>query len=338
MQVKHFTVLSLTLAGIVSVSGLFADTSEQWNDNAAGNVTVSKNLQWKRLPPKSVKPVVHATDSAKANSKRYPIQQVQLLQPVTPPMTPAQRDTIYPELRPQERTVPGGATLLPTPPPVISKPRAEVPKETAPTKEDEPKDESRQSRHYTDSPAKTVEKTAVPESTLPAKPLPAPIPPRTTDITVKPRTGKGIICPDDAGFKSIRDISVDIRPKSGELPTECPLIATSYNGRHFDRMCFQWKASAVCTKGAYLEDVQLERYGHSVCPVLQPVISGAKFFATVPLLPYKMGITPPNECVYTLGYYRPGNCAPYMLDPFPISVRAVAFEALAVGGAVAVIP
>jgi hypothetical protein len=40
-----------------------------------------------------------------------------------------------------------------------------------------------------------------------------------------------------------------------------------------------------------------------------------------------MGLRPPNECVYTLGYYRPGNCAPYMFEPFPLSVRAAAAEA-----------
>ena len=31
--------------------------------------------------------------------------------------------------------------------------------------------------------------------------------------------------------------------------------------------------------------------------------------------------------MYTLGYYRPGSCAPYMLDPLPISVRAGLMEA-----------
>jgi len=124
----------------------------------------------------------------------------------------------------------------------------------------------------------------------------------------------------------------------GELPKECPLVASAYTGRYYNRTCFLWTASAVCTKGAYFEDVQLERYGHSLCPVLEPIFSGLRFFVTVPLLPYKMGLIPPNECVYTLGHYRVGSCAPYMLDPLPVSVRAVLFEAAAVGGAIAIIP
>jgi hypothetical protein len=28
-----------------------------------------------------------------------------------------------------------------------------------------------------------------------------------------------------------------------------------------------------------------------------------------------------------LGYYRPGSCAPYKIDPLPISVRAALYEA-----------
>ncbi|KKL25969.1 hypothetical protein LCGC14_2399990, partial [marine sediment metagenome] len=91
---------------------------------------------------------------------------------------------------------------------------------------------------------------------------------------------------------------------------------------------FAWKASGLCHKPLYFEDVHLERYGHSHGPYIQPIISGAHFFLSVPILPYKMGLYPPNECMYTLGYYRPGSCAPYLLDPLPISIRA----ALAQGG------
>jgi hypothetical protein len=50
------------------------------------------------------------------------------------------------------------------------------------------------------------------------------------------------------------------------------------------------------------------------------------------MLPYNIGLQTPNECIYTLGYYRPGSCAPYKIDPLPISVRAVLFEAGVVTG------
>ena len=71
---------------------------------------------------------------------------------------------------------------------------------------------------------------------------------------------------------------------------------------------------------------------------MQPVISGAHFFVTVPVLPYKMGLYPPEECIYTLGYYRPGSCAPYLLDPIPLSIRAGLAEAGVWTGMVFLVP
>ena len=101
---------------------------------------------------------------------------------------------------------------------------------------------------------------------------------------------------------------------------------------------YMWKASGLCHKPLYFEDIQLERYGHGCGPFLQPIASGAHFFLTVPLLPYKMGLEPPDECMYTLGYYRPGSCAPYMLDPIPLSARAGLAEAGVVTGMIFLIP
>jgi hypothetical protein len=122
------------------------------------------------------------------------------------------------------------------------------------------------------------------------------------------------------------------------LPIECPLIDETFEPRSWVASTYVWKASAACHKPLYFEDVHLERYGHSVGPILQPFASSAHFFGTIPLLPYKMGVHTPNECMYTLGYYRPGNCAPYMLDPIPLSARGALFQAGAVAGGVVVIP
>jgi hypothetical protein len=73
-------------------------------------------------------------------------------------------------------------------------------------------------------------------------------------------------------------------------------------------------------------------------PWVQPFASAANFFCTIPILPYKMGLELPNECVYTLGYYRPGDCAPYLFDPLPLSVRGMFFEAGTWVGACALFP
>ena len=139
----------------------------------------------------------------------------------------------------------------------------------------------------------------------------------------------------------INQITHDISTAGEMFPEECPLI----QGGPPDRLThgwapitFTWKATALCHKPAYFEQVQLEQYGHSWGPYLQPVVSGAHFFLTVPVLPYKMGLYPPNECIYSLGYYRMGSCAPYMLDPLPLSIRAALFEAGAWTGAVFLIP
>ena len=67
-------------------------------------------------------------------------------------------------------------------------------------------------------------------------------------------------------------------------------------------------------------------------------MSGVHFFGTLPILPYKMGIRTPNECVYTLGYYRPGSCAPYLIDPVPFTWRAAAFQGGVATGLSFIIP
>jgi hypothetical protein len=54
-------------------------------------------------------------------------------------------------------------------------------------------------------------------------------------------------------------------------------------------------SSGFCHRPLYFEDVALERYGRSH-GMAQPFISAGKFFATVPLLPYKMVQQPPGVC------------------------------------------
>ncbi len=145
-------------------------------------------------------------------------------------------------------------------------------------------------------------------------------------------------CPDRSSFKSIHELSDNVTPKKGKFPPECSLAHEDYEPRAWTPTTFAWTASAMCHKPLYFEQVQVERYGHSWGPIIQPVLSGAHFFITVPILPYKMGTYPPGECMYSLGYYRPGSCAPYMLDPFPISVRGGLIQTGVIVGAAAIIP
>jgi len=73
---------------------------------------------------------------------------------------------------------------------------------------------------------------------------------------------------------------------------------------------FNWQATNFFHRPLYFDDTPLERYGQTKHPLIQPVVSGARFFGTFPILPYKMGTDRTGDCVSTLGYYRPGSCAP----------------------------
>jgi len=164
------------------------------------------------------------------------------------------------------------------------------------------------------------------------------------DITLDPEQSRDrreiidIDCPSPDDLDPIDKLTTDISITPGPEPKECTLGEKIFEPRTWAPSVFTWKASGLCHKPLYFEDVHLERYGHSHGPLLQPIISGGRFFLTIPALPYLMGVEPPAECLYTLGYYRPGDCAPYMLDPIPLSVRGALFQAGAVTGMVAIVP
>lgn len=136
------------------------------------------------------------------------------------------------------------------------------------------------------------------------------------------------------------DLSIAIDGAEGEAyPYICSLEDGSvYAPRCWCEITYNWKASGLCHKPLYFEDIHLERYGHSWGPYVQPLLSGAHFFGTLPVLPYKMGLKTPNECVYTLGHYRPGECAPYLLDPIPFTWRAAIFQAGGTMGVIGILP
>jgi hypothetical protein len=138
----------------------------------------------------------------------------------------------------------------------------------------------------------------------------------------------------------IRSIALDIRVggrPGSDYPCECRLQGENYQPRRFATTMMTWKAAGYCHKPLYFEDWNLERYGHSHGP-LDPVFSAAHFFVTLPVLPYKMGVELPWECVYPLGYYRPGNCAPWTVPAVPISLRGALVEAATVTGIVFALP
>ncbi len=138
--------------------------------------------------------------------------------------------------------------------------------------------------------------------------------------------------------RPLEEVTLSLDEPRGLLPTDCPLFEDDYLGRSWPELVFHWKASSLCHKPLYFEEVALERYGHSHGPLVQPFISGAHFFANIIALPYQMGLRHPNECVYPLGYYRPGSCAPKLMYPLPISLRGALYEGGAATGLVFLLP
>jgi hypothetical protein len=139
----------------------------------------------------------------------------------------------------------------------------------------------------------------------------------------------------------LASIDLDIRVgglAGNDYPCECRLEGEAFQPRRFACTTFTWKAAGYCHKPLYFEQWDMERYGHSYGPIADPFVSAAHFFVTLPVLPYKMGVELPWECVYPLGYYRPGDCAPYTIPAVPISIRGFAIQAATITGIVFALP
>jgi hypothetical protein len=126
--------------------------------------------------------------------------------------------------------------------------------------------------------------------------------------------------------------------EGAKTPTESLPESPLQRGGEWERTVCSWAAPNTFSYPRYFEDRMVERHGHLQLGHLEPFASGARFFATVPMLPYLMTIRDPCDCEYTLGYYRPGSCAPVMLQRPPLDRRAVIVESAAIAGAVIAIP
>lgn len=91
-----------------------------------------------------------------------------------------------------------------------------------------------------------------------------------------------------------------------------------------------WRASHIQHYPLYFENAMLERHGHTRSffgyEYAQSIISGTKFFVTIPLLPYHETLRSKHQCVYALGHYRAGSGAPCLRDNIPYDSRAAIVE------------
>lgn len=123
------------------------------------------------------------------------------------------------------------------------------------------------------------------------------------------------------GFVPLNEIRVDATPPGGRLPEdlsgECfpdETVAIEDTGqlRDWPVAVFEWESSAFYHRPLYFDHAALEVHGVSINRHLQPILSGARFFGTVPLLPAKLLRTPPHVHISTLGQDRPGSSTPCM--------------------------
>ncbi len=133
-------------------------------------------------------------------------------------------------------------------------------------------------------------------------------------------------------FSKLSDADSSAVAEYWQVPELCSVGDSQLPQRHWVPQSFTWTASSLCHKPLYFENQQLERYGHTHGPILQPIHSTAHFFVSLATLPYATAIHPPTECRYALGYYRPGNCAPWLKDPIPVSLDGIRRQALVTTG------
>lgn len=117
-----------------------------------------------------------------------------------------------------------------------------------------------------------------------------------------------------------------------ECPNEFKLGDETYTSRPMSDCLYQWQASNQWHHPLYFEDPSLERYGHAHHDLIQPFVSVARFGVQFAGLPYQMTIDPVCKKMYTLGYYRPGECAPKKYYRIPWNTHAAAAEAGVVTG------
>lgn len=154
--------------------------------------------------------------------------------------------------------------------------------------------------------------------------------------------------PTPRALRPLHTLGVDAQLPAGIEPRDYAaeqIAAQSQSGATAAGIARDWPIVAYRRAAAgsrsyplYFEEVNAERYGYTCSRCLQPAISAAHFFGTIPYLPYLMTANCPRECVYTLGHYRPGSCNPWREHSFPYRCDAAVVQGAAVAGLIFLIP
>ena len=151
--------------------------------------------------------------------------------------------------------------------------------------------------------------------------------------------------------KPIGQVSIDVQPKSkgvnksvpqdsnrlafGELPTvnaaDAVEMASMWSIKpSSDSMNFPYQP-------LYFEELNLERYGRSYGK-LQPAISGLRFFATIPSLPYAMTVHDPHQTYHWNRPYQAGWGAPRVRELRPLELKPSLIQAGAIAVLIIAVP
>ena len=144
----------------------------------------------------------------------------------------------------------------------------------------------------------------------------------------------------------LSSLSVDISASGEKMPQDIAAVCRAVRDPVFDNRLMggwaqfekHWAATCMHHRPLYFEEVNAERYGYTVGHRVQPFISAGRFLVTIPALPYLMIAHPRNECNFTLGHYRPGDCVPRRCHFSRWRPSAAVFEGAVVVGLIALIP
>lgn len=154
-------------------------------------------------------------------------------------------------------------------------------------------------------------------------------------------------CPDAeqlAKFMTtVSKIEADISTGDKMTPSSCASNlfhgrSDSYHARHEALNTFHWVAPNLGHQPLYFDDVPLERYGQARHRLVQPFLSGGRFFLSVPTVPYKMAVDRPFSCVTSLGKYRPGSPTPCTCQLPPWSWKGAALEGSTIVALILLLP
>ena len=136
---------------------------------------------------------------------------------------------------------------------------------------------------------------------------------------------------------SIAGIGTGTTPEDatdGRLPDPMPLPYGPDREAGWSVKTKHWVAPLYCHQPTYYEDVMLEHHGHERCVVLQPVLSGARFYTGIFFTPYLATLRPPLQDIPSTGHYRPGSCAPALRQRAPYDPTAMKVQAAATAAGV----